>query len=203
MFGKLGRPPEDRLARQREIYEAVSPLIVAMGARKLSMRDAAHVACLSIGGLYHYFPTKRDLVLHGLDLDARSRLCREYRAELATLRTWEMERYLTAYTDFTVGMFCFMRPAVLAALDLGVAELQAQLDAGLTYNVTELIETLYLLAPGVPMEQHAMLGRAIRRLGLGTLIDRHTDFAELRAQLRALLDAYLFSPARVPIAVSA
>ena len=34
-FGKPGRPPEDRLARQREIYEAVTPLIYRDGARRL------------------------------------------------------------------------------------------------------------------------------------------------------------------------
>jgi hypothetical protein len=33
-FGKPGRPPEDRLARQREIYEAVVPLICRDGARR-------------------------------------------------------------------------------------------------------------------------------------------------------------------------
>ncbi|MBK9715083.1 MAG: helix-turn-helix transcriptional regulator [Kouleothrix sp.] len=63
LFGKRGRPPEDRLARQREIYTAVAPLIEREGVRRLSMRQAAAAACLSIGGLYHYFPTKRELVL--------------------------------------------------------------------------------------------------------------------------------------------
>src|SRR5436305_196848 len=52
MFGKPGRPPEDRLGRQYEIYQAVTPLLLAVGARRLSMRDAADAACMSIGGLY-------------------------------------------------------------------------------------------------------------------------------------------------------
>src|SRR4051812_40205875 len=123
MFGKLGRPPEDRLGRQYEIYQAVTPLLLTVGARRLSMRDAAHAACMSIGGLYHYFPTKRDLVLHGLDLAARSRICAENRALLADLRAWDVERYLANYTDLTMTMLRFMRPAVLAALELGVEAL--------------------------------------------------------------------------------
>src|SRR5919202_6385305 len=73
-FGKPGRPPEDRLARPREIYEAVIPLIYRDGARRLSMRSAARAAHMSVGGLYHYFPAKRDLVLHGLREDARDRV---------------------------------------------------------------------------------------------------------------------------------
>ncbi len=43
-FGKPGRPPEDRLARQRELYEAIVPLIYRDGARRLSMRAAARGA---------------------------------------------------------------------------------------------------------------------------------------------------------------
>ena len=41
MFGKPGRPPEDRLERRREIWAAVSPLIEKSGARSLTMRQAA------------------------------------------------------------------------------------------------------------------------------------------------------------------
>ena len=203
MFGKPGRPPEDRLARQYETYQAVIPVLLTVGARKLAVRDAAHAACMSIGGLYHYFPTKRDLVLHGLDLAARSRICAENRALLADLRTWDVERYLDNYTAFTIRMLRFMHPAVLAALELSVEELQAQLDAGLTYNVTELAETLRALAPDLPDERLAAMGRAIRRIGLGALIDRHTDFEEVREQLYALLRGYLLAPARVPAAMSA
>jgi len=63
---KPGRPPEDRLKRQHEIFLAVAPLIERYGARRLTLRQAARAAHLSLGGLYHYFPTKRDLVLHAL-----------------------------------------------------------------------------------------------------------------------------------------
>ena len=31
------------------------------------MRQAAQAACLSVGGLYHYFPTKRDVFLAAID----------------------------------------------------------------------------------------------------------------------------------------
>src|SRR5215472_15247345 len=74
-FRKVGRPPEDRLCRQREIYLAVVPLLRCSGVRGLSMRAAARAAYVSVGALYYYFPTKRDLVLHGLQPEAIARYC--------------------------------------------------------------------------------------------------------------------------------
>lgn len=148
-FGKPGRPSEDRLGRQREIYEAVVPLIHRDGARRLSMRAAARAARMSVGGLYHYFPAKRDLVLHGLREDARARLCQEYRADLGELLGWSAERHVEAYLDLSLRMFSFIKPSVQAALELGVEELQAILDAGLRTNVGELVETLRLVDAGV------------------------------------------------------
>ena len=93
-FGKLGRPPEDRLARQSEIYWAVSPLIIRDGARRLSMRQAARAANLSIGGLYYYFPTKRELLLHGLCPAALLRYCAVFHGEYDTLTATDPQGYL-------------------------------------------------------------------------------------------------------------
>ena len=76
-FGKPGRPPEDRLLRQREIFAAIAPLIVERGVRGLTMRDAAKAAYVSVGALYHYFPTKRDLVLHPLKQEPLERFCHD------------------------------------------------------------------------------------------------------------------------------
>jgi AcrR family transcriptional regulator len=187
--GKLGRPAEDRLVRQREIYVAVAPLILSRGARALSLRDAARAACISVGGLYHYFPTKRDLLLHGLRWDARDRLCRDYRASIADLAGWSLGKYLDLYLDHSLKMFAFIRPSILAAMELGAAELQAGLDSGLAANVGELVESLRHVAPGLTQTELEALGRAIRRVILGALIDRNTDLAETRAQLRMLIGA--------------
>ncbi|MDQ4127483.1 MAG: TetR family transcriptional regulator [Actinomycetota bacterium] len=192
-FGKPGRPPEDRLARQREIYEAVVPLIYRDGARRLSMRAAARAARMSVGGLYHYFPTKRDLVLHGLREDARARLCREHRSRLGELSGWSAERYVEAYLDLSICMFSFIKPSVQAALELGVEELQAVLDAGLRTNVGELTETLRLVDAGVPERELEALARALRRIVLGALVDRHADLDETREQMRPLIKGYAIS----------
>jgi AcrR family transcriptional regulator len=189
-FGKPGRPPEDRLVRQREIYEAVVPLIYREGARRLSMRGAARAARMSVGGLYHYFPTKRDLVLHGLREDARARLCQEYRASLGDLSGWGARRHLEAYLDLSMRMFSFARPSVQAALELGAEELQAVLDSGLSTNVGELMETLRVVDAGVREEQLEALARALRRVALGALVDRRADLDETREQMRALIEGH-------------
>jgi AcrR family transcriptional regulator len=189
-FGKPGRPPEDRLARQREIYEAVVPLIQREGARRLSMRGAARAARMSVGGLYHYFPTKRDLVLHGLSEDARARLCQEYRSDLGDLSGWGAGRHIEAYLDLSIRMFSFARPSVQAALELGAEELRAVLDSGLSTNVGELVETLRLVDAGIPEEDLEALARALRRVVLGALVDRHADLDETREQMRVLIGGY-------------
>jgi AcrR family transcriptional regulator len=192
-FGKPGRPPEDHLARQREIYEAVVPLIYRDGAHQLSMREAARAAHMSVGGLYHYFPTKRDLVLHGLREDARDRVCREYRDQITDLSGWSTEDYVETYLDFAIRMFAFVRPAVRAALEFGIEEFQSQLDAGLTAHVEELAENLQQVARGVPERDLEKLARAIRRVALGALVDRHADLEETREQLRTLFEGYALS----------
>ena len=87
MSGKPGRPPEDRLKRQHEIFLAVAPLIERHGAKRLTMRQAARAAHLSLGGLYHYFPTKGDLVLHALKPEAVARLCAEF---MVATPTWSV-----------------------------------------------------------------------------------------------------------------
>jgi AcrR family transcriptional regulator len=143
-FGKPGRPPLDRLAEQQRIYEATTPLLQASGVRGLSMRAVADAACLSVGGLYHYFPNKRALVLHGLRPEARDRLCRDFRARIADAPA---AAGLDAYLDLSVRLLAFVRPAVQAALELGAPTLQAELDAGLAQNAAELQQALALAAP--------------------------------------------------------
>lgn len=191
-FGKPGRPPEDRLARQQEIYEAVAPLLLSVGWRGLTMQQAAQAACMSIGGLYHYFPTKRDLVLHGLDLQARDRLCREYREACANLARWSIDQGIEAYLDHSIKMFAFVRPSARAAFEMGLSELQTWLDQGLTANVEELMEALRVVVDStLGDEERAMLGRAIRRSLLGTMLDVNVDMSEVRDQLRLLISGYL------------
>jgi AcrR family transcriptional regulator len=196
-FGKPGRPPEDRLARQREIFEAVAPLMVARGARKLTMRDAAHAACLSVGGLYHYFPTKRDLLMHGLSHQARRRIFMESREALRRGSALDRGAYLDMYIERTLMLWAFVHPSVQAALELGYEEFQGRLDAGFAASTAEFAEVLRVLASDLSEDRLAALVRAVQRLALGTVIDRAFDRESAQVALRATLERYLPAEASV------
>ena len=191
MFGKWGRPPEDRLARQREIYTAVAPLIVQDGARRLSMRQAARAACLSIGGLYHYFPTKRELVLHGLCPEAILRHCQDFHAQFGNLAEMDPRRYLEEGIEDVVEQVRFCRPAIHAALELGTEAFWAVIESLLTGTEQAFEVNLQRLFPEVSDQEVQRWGRAIRRAICAALLDKSMSPDELRDELHILVDGYV------------
>lgn len=192
-FGKPGRPPEDRLLRQREIFEAVAPLILKYGARRFSMREAANAASMSVGGLYHYFLTKRDLVLHGLDLAARDRICADEMARIITLSRQQQESLLDVTVDSLMRIFAFIRPSALAVFELGNDALQGAFDGGWTENLSTLVAGFRQLLADASGEQLASLARSVRWIVRGAMIDRDVDSEQVRADLRQMLAAHVGS----------
>jgi AcrR family transcriptional regulator len=190
-FGKKGRPPEDRLARQREIYQAVVPLLMQDGARHLSMRQAAQAACLSIGGLYHYFPTKRELVLHGLCSEAILRCCQDFHAQFGHLAEGEPHRYLEEGIELVVEHVSFCRPAIHAALELGTKSFWEVIETLLTGTEQAFELHLQRLFPEVSGQEVQRWGRAIRRAMCAALLDKSISPEELRDELRILVDGYV------------
>jgi AcrR family transcriptional regulator len=189
-FGKKGRPPEDRLARQREIYQAVIPLIVQEGARQLSMRQAAQAACLSIGGLYHYFPTKRELVLHGLCPDAILRCCQDFHTQFGHLSEGDPRRYLEEGIELVVEHVNFCRPAIYAAVELGADSFWEVIETVLTGTEQAFEAHLQRLFPEVSGQEVQRWGRAIRRMMCAAMLDKSISPEELRDELRILVDGY-------------
>lgn len=195
-FGKKGRPPEDRLMRQREIYTAVAPLILHAGARRLSMRQAAKAACLSIGGLYHYFPTKRDLVLHGLCPEALLRHCQDFHAEFGHLAEVDPRRYLDEGINVVVREIMFCRPSIHAALELGIESFWEVIETLMTSTSLEFEERLGQLYPEVSEQELHRWGRAIRRSTCAALLDKSITPDELRDELCIIIDGYVDRMAR-------
>jgi AcrR family transcriptional regulator len=202
-FGKRGRPPEDRLARQREIYHAVSPLILRDGARRLSMRQAARAACLSVGGLYHYFPTKRDLVLHGLCPEALLRVCQDFHAQSGQLADLDPQRYLDEGIGVIVEHVSLCRPAIHAALELGADSFWGVIDTLLTNSAIDFEVHLRRLYPEVSEQDLQQWGRAIRRAICAALLDKSVPPDELRDELRTLVDGYVVRIGRAGHALAA
>ena len=189
-LGKLGRPPEDRLLRQREIYQAASPLILQRGVRAFSMREAAEVAFLSVGGLYHYFPTKRDLVLHGIQTDTLQRLCLDFHEQFSHLAHVNPQQYFDVFYSHLIESALFMRPSVYAATELQVDRFTV-VSQSIDLLVAEFVESLRLLDPTLPEDRLNTLARAIRRFVLAAIVDTSSTSDELHNEFYLLIGGYL------------
>jgi AcrR family transcriptional regulator len=188
MSGKPGRPPEDRLRRQHEIFMAVAPLLERYGAKQLTMRQAARAAHLSLGGLYHYFPTKRDLVLHALKPEALDRVCAEFSAQYGHVRRTDPLRYLVADVDYMAPRQCFfIRPAFQAALELGAEDAWHHIEAGIDGRLKSCATPLRQVLPGCTDDEIRSLGRSLRRTFFSALIDRSVAPEEMRVELLSLI----------------
>jgi AcrR family transcriptional regulator len=187
-FGKPGRPPEDRFARQCEIYAAVSPLLLTVGARQLSMRQAARAACMSVGGVYHYFPTKRALLLHGVQEETLDRLCHDYFEQLVPLAATDPQGYLDAYQAAMVRAVLFVRPAVYAALTLGDAAFQSAVEATLSPRLDALIALLSPVGVSGPDSELQALAHGLRQACLGALLDPSVSEQEIGLVISVFVD---------------
>ncbi len=185
-FGKPGRPPEDRLQRQCEIYTLAGPRILRLGAR-LTMREAASAAHISVGGLYHYFPAKRILLLHGLQPETQEFVCRPFAQAHAALRQTSPPRYLDAFLEHQVDMALFVRPSVRAAFDLGFPTLSAAVAATVDHAAEEFGGLVAEFLPGAGRGELVRLARSVRRAVVGALLDPSISRGELRATLSALV----------------
>ncbi len=187
MFGKPGRPPEDRVQRRREIWDAVGPLIEKYGARSLTMRQAAAASFLSLGGLYHYFPSKRALVLFGMDQEAHERICLEFKARYGHLKESDPRAAGEAFIYFFGGQVSFIRPALQAALELGAEEFMSRLEAGINVGLENFVQTLSLALPDADDRDLRAVARSVRRVVLGGLLDRSITQSEIEGELRAVI----------------
>jgi AcrR family transcriptional regulator len=144
---------------------------------------------VSVGSLYCYFPSKRDLVLCGLRTDVLAHRCAEFHRVAGHLRRSDPPAYLTAFVDFAVDGILFVRPAVYAAIELGSEVLWPSLEAALAANTREFqdalrgaLSTSESRVPGL-----ARFGRIWRRFFFGAVLDREAPRRELADGLVALV----------------
>ena len=146
--------------------------------------------CMRLGGLYHYFPTKQQLVLFGVEPAAGARLCVAFHAQNGWLKTAEPSRFLAAWVDFAIDGVSFARPAIQAALELGQDTFWSTLEYGINAGLDNLAETLDLIVPRSDVAGIQTLGRRLRRSLFAAYVDRSVQTDELRDELLAALSQY-------------
>jgi AcrR family transcriptional regulator len=196
MFGKPGRPREDVFRRRLEIYTAVAPLLEKAGARGLTMRQAATAAHMSVGGIYHYFPSKRDLVLFVLSPDALQRLCERPHQLQPPFERTESQAHLTTFLEGLVRGVPFLRPAVLAAIELGASPALDFVEATMTVSAHEFAQAVRAVRTDMGDAEVRTLDRAVRHVTLGAMLDPSVTPSELRSELYALVEMRSVSRSR-------
>src|SRR2546428_6575067 len=109
---RSGRPSDDAVSRRAEIFRRARPLLEEFGYREVTVKQLARACHMSPAALYHWFPTKRDLVLYPLSAPDRNGRCELLRRRLAG--ETEPLRCLRVWIDFVLEE----RESVILALRL-------------------------------------------------------------------------------------
>lgn len=184
-FSKPGRPRENVVERRLDIYERVAPMLAERGMRGLSMEQAARAAHVSVGTLYRYFPTKRSLVLYGLNPEPADLLCARFTQSSAQLE--DRHEIRAALAAFIVKTVQLMRPSVDAAIQLGPEVIRSRLDQ-VARQTLEIFPAL--LAMGMPVDDGRtpeQVERVLRRTIVSTLIEKEFESEELRGTFESVL----------------
>lgn len=166
---------------------AVAPIILSEGVRGVTMKRAASAASLSVGGLYHYFPDRRSLLLHGAQPEATIRLCNDFFDGQPYASDEDPWRMAASFLEFQLVAARLVRPAIRAALELGADEFRGILEVGLERGTSEFIDALRRILPDHQHRDLEGLSKAMRRSILASVLDPRGTDAELREALRALL----------------
>jgi AcrR family transcriptional regulator len=189
-FEKPGRPPNDPAEERLRIYVAALPAIRKDGARA-SMDALARLAHMSVGGVYHYFDTKRQLLLHGLSPEALELACRTFHDTMVGAADDGPAEVTSAYVDKTVHMFRLIQPAATAALEMSIAEMRAQLATALHQDADGLIQVLAKVSPDLTEQSRVELASGIRRTLMALALDPQATEADVRRQLTAVLRGFV------------
>ena len=182
-----GRPPEDRFLRQREIFEAVPPLLKRRGARGLTMRAAAAAACMSVGGLNHYFPTKADLLFWPLLATTCEAAHEDFAKQYQLLSERNPGAFLERFIEDTVSAIVdYCTPSMQAAVEFGAEEFWDVMGSAMTS--APLIALFEQTRGPLATEQRDRLTRAVRRAFIGATLDPRVSREELLRNVWRQLD---------------
>ncbi|MDQ6882813.1 MAG: TetR/AcrR family transcriptional regulator [Candidatus Dormibacteraeota bacterium] len=114
-----GRPTEDRVERCAAIWRAVAPEIRKRRYRGVTIKSLARVCHLAPASLYHYFPSKEDLILY--PLQSYAQFCERAVARLELLPADPRAR-LNAYLEIAIGLHVDLTLAAELAAEAGLQQ---------------------------------------------------------------------------------
>ncbi len=148
---------------------------------------------MSIGALYHYFPTKRDLLLHPLTQEVLDRFCFDFLKGSFELKTTDPRQFRDVYADLCAQTCLFVRPAAQAALELGAETFWPVMDGMHAERARQLPRGAASGRAG-PHGRAGRLARAFDSQSAPGRPDRSMTADEIRAEVRALVDSALARP---------
>lgn len=151
------------------------------------MREAAQLAHVSVGTLYHYFGTKRALLLYGLNPEPAAMLCSTFASDFEDLRASDPAAYREELVAFLASTIAVMRASVDCAIHFGPGVARSRIDRVVSEPIPGF---LALVQSGLPEQRRgrsAATERTLRRTMVAALLEPELDVAALRGQLRVLL----------------
>jgi hypothetical protein len=126
---------------------------------------------ISVRGLYRYFPTKRSLVMFGLDGGSLEDACDEFFSRYERLKISDPPGAMNAIIRFVAQQVFFFRPTVVATLELVSDDLLSRIETMLSMG-DKVIEELVLALPDARDRDWKAVARSIRRLTLAAYVER-------------------------------
>ncbi|MFC0598671.1 TetR/AcrR family transcriptional regulator [Streptomyces palmae] len=191
----MARTKGDHEARRRDVSEAVWRVLAAHGFAGLTLRAVAAELGATTGLLTHYFPAKRDLVVHALDLLAERTASRPRRAAgqgLSALRAALLDILpLTAEATASNRIWVSSWDTALADPELS-ADYARKYAHGRT-RLTDLVSAAQQRGE-LPSGDPERIAAGAQSFALGLVVQALFDPAAFPPQRQAeLLDDYLTS----------
>ncbi|MFF9352647.1 TetR/AcrR family transcriptional regulator [Streptomyces sp. NPDC014734] len=202
----MARTKGDHEARRRDVSEAVWRVLAVRGFGGLTMRAVAAELGATTGLLTHYFPAKRDLVAHALELLDRRSAARPRRVAgegLAALRAALLD-VLPLTDEATDGNRIWVSSWDTALADPALCEDYARKYARSRDKLSDLVAAAQRLGE-LPAGDPARVAAGAQAFVLGLVVQALLDPEAFPPQRQIdLLDDHLAASAAMPMpAVSA
>lgn len=189
----MPRTKGDHEARRRDVSEAVWRVLAAHGFSGLTLRAVASELGATTGLLTHYFPAKRDLVAHALDLLERRSAARPRRAAgqgLAAVRAALLD-ILPLTAETTAGNRIWVSSWDTALADPALSDDYGRKYAQSRDKLRDLVARAQQLGE-LPAQDPAGVAAAAQAFVLGLVVQALFDPAAFPTERQTqLVDDYL------------